>query len=565
MAIDRPPTATSQIWALAVGAAALHALLALLAWDPTPGTGGDNAVYWALARSLAEEGRYLDLYDPLRPPHTQFPPVWPAMLALAVRLGAEGWAASKAIVLGFSVAAVGLSVAWVAWRRGISMGLGVGFLLALMPGLLEFSHSELSDVPFWALTALALLGWDLASEAGGANARARVTGLAAVATLLAVFTRTAGLPLLVAGLLWLAGARRWRALLGLATVGGVLLAAWAARARASLAPSYLTQFRMVNPYQPELGTADAIDLAARVGTNLWRYGADLLPRMLFGQSGRWAVIATLALVGLAIAGWVRRVGTREIRVAEAFVPFYLTLLLVWPDVWADRRFVLPLLPPLLLYGGEAVRDALRQRLPARRADWVGMSLFGLALLAMAPGFLHTVGTARACARRVRAGDRFACLGPAGADFFRLATIARTVLPREAVVISRKPSLFWAESGLPGRLYPLSPEPDSLFRAAERIGARYLVADRLNQLTPRYMYPILRTRLNRFCLLPGMRFRQAIIFGILPEGSTRRAPSGAPDLTLRPCPPRYLARDAPAAEPAQLLPTIVVPAPRREEP
>src|SRR5689334_11998006 len=59
----------------------LNLLFALLTFMPQPHTGGDSANYLTLARSLLQRHSYTDLYDPIQPPHTKYPPVFPLMLA----------------------------------------------------------------------------------------------------------------------------------------------------------------------------------------------------------------------------------------------------------------------------------------------------------------------------------------------------------------------------------------------------------------------------------------------------------------------------------------------------
>lgn len=175
---------------MAVGLAALHLLLAGLAFDPTPHTGGDNAAYLALARSLVERGTYQELWDPAMRPHVQYPPAWPLILGAGRLLGVTSWVGMKVMVLLFSVLAVALSYLWARRVSTPGVALAVGLLLAGGPGVLAMAHRELSDVPFWAFTMLAL--W--------AFARARTADAGAV-------TPAGGSPGSGAGATW----RSWRA------------------------------------------------------------------------------------------------------------------------------------------------------------------------------------------------------------------------------------------------------------------------------------------------------------------------------------------------------------------
>src|SRR5690606_28766828 len=124
----------------------------------------------------------------------------------------------------------------------------------------DYSHWILADPLFVLLTMTAL--WLLERRAGAPGRRAGATGdrrlLAAgiAVALAAYFTRTAGLPLLIAILGWLALARRWRALWTAAGVFVLPALLWALRGGGSGGGpgDYAAEFWLVDPYQPGLGT-----------------------------------------------------------------------------------------------------------------------------------------------------------------------------------------------------------------------------------------------------------------------------------------------------------------------
>src|SRR5690606_21659819 len=206
---------------------AIHVLLALLTFAPQPHTGGDNAAYITLARSLIEHGTYSELWDPLAPPHTKYPPAFPSALAGALGAGLEPWVQLKLVVMTLSATAVAFSFLWLRARRRAALALGVGLILAIAPGVMQEGRWILSDVPFWAFTMMAL--W--AFERLGPRDWKRFA-IAAAATLIAYFTRSAGLPLVLAALAWLTWRRSWKQLGALAIVIGVPAVLWLLRTRA---------------------------------------------------------------------------------------------------------------------------------------------------------------------------------------------------------------------------------------------------------------------------------------------------------------------------------------------
>ena len=183
------------------------AVLVWVAFNPAPHSGGDNAAYLALAHALVEGDGYVDAYDPLRAPHSKYPPLFPLLLAGAALLGASTWVAFKLIVAGATVLATGFVFIWAERRLGPWPAFAVSVLVAAAAGVVYYSHWILSDPVFVLLTVAAL--WAL--ERGEARSwDPRWLALGVAAALGAYFTRSAGLPLLVAVLAWLTFRRRYR-------------------------------------------------------------------------------------------------------------------------------------------------------------------------------------------------------------------------------------------------------------------------------------------------------------------------------------------------------------------
>ncbi|MEX0891093.1 MAG: hypothetical protein WEB88_02905, partial [Gemmatimonadota bacterium] len=505
--------------ALALGFAAVHFALVWLTLQPAPHTGGDNAAYITLARSLLERGAYLSLWDPAAPLHTQYPPGFPLILAAALLLGVQPWVGLKLVIGLLSASAVALTFLWLRRRTRPGLALGVTTVVALAPGVLEQAHWVLSDVPFWALTMLAL--W--AFERLPPSHRGRLA-VAVVATLVAYFTRSAGLPLVLAAAGWLALRGRWRALGILAAVVGVPAFLWWLRARGAGGVDYVSQFWMVNPYEPHLGRMGVGDFIQRVVDNDRKYLTLHLPILLTLRTGTLLTMLAMATAVLAVFGWVARL--RRPAVAELFLPLYVGLLLVWPQVWSGERFLLPALPLLLAYAGEAFARAARAVRPDA-GRWAGGVAVALLVLLGLPGLNAAARAGMACTADWRAGDRWACLPLEWRDFLGLAEWARDGLPEDAVVLSRKPRLFHLVSGRPGQVYPFTPYANDLFAAVDQAGAGYVVLDRVDAMGDIYLTPAILERTTAFCILRSSGPEGAAILGVRrgvpPDGDLMEEP------------------------------------------
>jgi hypothetical protein len=510
---------------MAVILGALHLILSLLTFQPQPHTGGDNAAYLSLGQSLLEHGALLTLYDPVMPPHTQYPPVFPGILAVSMAAGLEPWAQLKIVLSIFSAVAVAFTWLWIDRRRRPALAIGVAGIVAFSPGVLEQGHWILSDVPFWTFTMIALWGF----ERIGPALRARYA-VGVIAAVLAYFTRSAGLPLALAIAAWLGLRRRWLHLAVFAGVLGPLALLWWLRARQYGGIDYVSQFWFVNPYAPDLGRIGVADLIDRIIENASKYTRIHLPILLTGTAGALPLVLSLGTIAAGIYGWAMRL--RRPGIAELFLPLYIGLLLIWPAVWSGERFLLPALPVILYFAGDGlVRMARRISKPS--GFLVGATATALALVLAMPVLAVGVAQSGRCMIEYRSGNRYACHSPAWRDFFLLAEWAQAELPVGSAALTRKPSLFWAISGHHSRNYPMSPEPDSLIAAARDANARYIVVDHLDGLSQLYLTPAILARPGAFCLVYQSSLDGTAVLGVrddaeaVPDAADPSAPASIP--------------------------------------
>jgi len=526
------PLRTPPGWLVAAGAALLNLALCWLAFDPGPYVGGDNGAYVSLARGLLERGAYVDYWDPAMAPHTQFPPVFPLILAAGIWLGLPVWTGVKLIGVAFSAAAAGLSALWLRRILPPLPALVAGGLVAALPGPLPISNQVLSDVPFWCFAMLGLWAYARAEEA---ERPVRWEVLGAATLILGFFTRTAGLPLVVAASLWMVLHRRWR---GLAILLGPLVplaAAWAMRNRmAGGASAYQREFWWVNPYDPAEGTIGPLGLLQRIWENVERYGGWHLPAMLIGDQPResiWPPVLATALVIAAVCGWAMRV--KRPSVAELFVPLYVGLLLIWPATWAGERFLLPLMPLLIGYAALCLLAlGARIRQPYLPAVVGAGILAGVAFI----GDRYHARIASGCRAEYLAGRMVPCLPPVWSELLEVGHLVRGRLPEGSVVIHRKPSLFYAVSGYRSRLYPKTTEPDSFFVMVRETGADFVVVDQISDMAP-YLHAVIAQRQNKFCIIREFSFQNAMFARILPDAPPPPRPLAPDEVRVcRPTPP-----------------------------
>ena len=487
-----PPAITLAMVALVYLAIALPAL------NPAPHNGGDNAGYLSLAHSLATGAGYVEAWDPALAPHTKYPPLYPALLATAMGFGAEAWITFKLLSLLLVTVSVTVCFAWVRDRHGVVMATGVSAVLAFSPAFLWSTNWILSDPLFLALTLACLWSFQRSQHVPWPSWWILA---GCVFAILSTFTRTAGLPLVLAVGMALGLARHWRALAGFVVAFVAPTVFWWLRSRAGGGAQYVSEFWMIDPYQPDLGQAGIGDLAVRVLENLQGYVLVHIPAGLSPWSGGALTALGLVLMATALAGWVGRMSVRW-TVVELFTPLYFGLILLWPAVWSGDRFALPLYPLVLFYAGEALLRGAR-RVDPRLPLAAGVIAVGVLLVPSLQSWGQSVSGALACRGVVRQAGPFACYAEGFRQFVTASRWLGENVPDGSAVFSRKPRIFYTLSGVRSRTYPLSSDPERFFREAREVGVSYVVLDRVDGLGEAYVGAVVRDRPWAFCGLVGV--------------------------------------------------------------
>ncbi len=238
---------------------------------------------------------------------------------------------------------------------------------------------------------------------------------------------------------------------GFALAFGVPAALWWARGRVLGGSEYVSEFWLIDPYQPHLGTVGPGGLLDRLTGNFVSYVTRIIPA---GVAGDGLPIIPPIGVGLGLVtlvGWFRVLRDR-VGAAELFFPLYFGLILLWPPAWSGDRFALPLLPLMFFYSGVALLWLFGSFPVGVRRVAVGVLVLALAIPAGLQLRLMAKG-AGDCRELTRTGNARECLSPAQGEYFALAEWSGENLPDGAVVTTRKPRIFFLMSGVKAQVHP----------------------------------------------------------------------------------------------------------------
>jgi len=364
-------------WLPALALLALSLPTLLFVWInrdvPHFGVLQDDGMYLIDGKALAEGTGYRILSLPAQPHDTRYPPLYPLYLSLAWRAAPLYPATLTAAVmlswLCFPVVLL-LGYWWcVGQRFSVPLTWLTLGLFALNPYVLFFVSNLGSEMMFMVF----LFGALLAAERSGWR-WALVAGVVAGA---AYLTRTSGIALLPAALVYYGSKKDARGALGF-TLGMLpAVAGWAVWSRLHAAPGHdvvtLCYTNYLGYYFTNVGPDNIGHVLARnTGALLEAMGSLVFPQMMEG----WLAKVILWPLALAmIVGCVRMVRQGYARLYALFGLASVAMLLVW-HYQPNQRFILPL-APLLLAGFCFAMVELAARVQQQNR---GLAVRGLAMV-----------------------------------------------------------------------------------------------------------------------------------------------------------------------------------------
>ena len=328
-----------------------------------------------------------------------------------------------------------------------------------------------------------------------------------IVTVLAVasyYIRTVGLTAIgvVVCTHWLDGRYRKGFILGV--IAAVLILPWFISSSA-----YFDQLSSINPYRTETDPGVNVgEMVDRVSTNLERYGRMFMPYSLvplkhFIETPGLLIDISAIVIDLLFLYFIVMTLRRSRK--EAPLAVYLTLfmivVLLWPAIWSDTRFVIPIIPLALYAIYWSARDLIsRLPLPDDVRAGAPYVIGGLVLLA---------GASRSAATQIdhppyNAGWR---------NYFESAEWIRDNTREDDLVVCRKPFLMNVISGRKTMGYPWI-GPKALVDSLDSAGADVVVSDGLFGTTRQYLNRSILSHPESFLRMHSMRESGLVVLEFL---------------------------------------------------
>ncbi len=463
--------------------------MSIYTFNEKPDLNGDNFYYYIYASSLASGQGYCDLSAPGAPPTSTWPPGY-ALMMTPLRLITDSVVAQKWLNEIFVLLSL-ILLYFTLMRTGLPMSLAFisAFAGAFIPRLLHFSTMMMSESAYLVTSVCViycLVRMSECEETWYAELKKPWLYLMIVALVLNYHVRTQGLALIGAVGLALLIRKRWGALL--TTVGGVLIGSlpWMIRNKVLglNGGRYIDQMMMANAFRPEEGTIGLGDFISRFFDNVrmllfnavpcsvtpfFNLNPDA-PHYSFGIYVIGAIMVGIMLFGCWHMGKLRWVMIGYFAASIALIASFSSP--------SGNRYLTGLLPllTLTLFIGLWKGLSLLVQLKWKEKSFPALIL-GLLILFAIPGLK---------AEHQQAQMKYPV---PYRQFFQAAKDLKKIAPKGAVVASRKPQMFWLYSGLPGRVYKFSLEPQEVIQHLIDNNVDYVILDALGySSTYRYLLP-----------------------------------------------------------------------------
>ncbi len=483
--------------------AALVAASALLTFDPKLYVNGDNVNYMNLAKAV----RGGELW-----PSAKYPPLFPWLLAIPQSLFGLALLPQKVLV---TLLYLGSGILLMRRARslfGTPWGEPIAWIAITLVPVLEFGHYVMSEVPYLFFSLLALEAGERTGEVG--KRAALIGALAAAATF---YTRSVGLSLWIglAAFLLMNPRTTWRVRSIFAAVSVALALPWLLHALLGPPNPYFKQLIRINPLYPEFGLLDAKGWAQRIGENAWIYLMGEIPTHLLPAIHRWTydppafryrflpwfigvLPLALALIGLFIS--IRR---RE--GVGFYLLLYLILDLLWPSLWSGIRFLIPILPLLVLCLFRAlfwICGLMGNRF--RRRPRLAAILIGLWILL-------AIKNQSTLARDVRSYPE------PWNSYFKAAEWVRRHTKPDDLIVERKAAMFSFATGRRTISFPREPDTKKMIAWMDREGVDYVVMTNIPyDDIKRFLIPAIVAEQLRFAPAYEVEEPYAAVLRLLPS-------------------------------------------------
>uniref|UniRef100_A0A7C4U7X2 Glycosyltransferase RgtA/B/C/D-like domain-containing protein n=1 Tax=candidate division WOR-3 bacterium TaxID=2052148 RepID=A0A7C4U7X2_UNCW3 len=476
----------------------IYVFFSIILFDPKQDTGGDNAIYLSLGKSIISLKGYRDIYKPDEPLHTQYPPGYPLLLSTLL-LFTKPQNPVPFKFLNTLFGALSLFLFYFLFKKKLKEYLlyGLLMLIAINPVYIEYSHKILSEIPyiFFSFLAIYLFEKFLKKES------LLLLIFLSILSTFPYYIRTAGITMIFAIFIALLINRKFKSSILYTIILFFLILPWILRGRMiGNTGGYKEQILSKNIYDLNAGRITFFDFITRILQNLKIYLFEITPRFFlpFLQDLRFNFL--FVLIGLLISiivliGLFKEFSRKNSLIIFYFILFF-SLCLIWPVFWSSDRFLLPLLPLIFYFFMKGI-EWINKRLSIKNEIPYYTGLFSLLFISNAIYLLPVSFKNLNMLSNYIKGDKYSGYTSDYIRFYQAAEFAKKYTSKDAKFLVRKPELFYLASERKSFCYPFTNDENKILEAIDK--ANYIVIDAFywTGTTRKYLIPVILKYKDRF--------------------------------------------------------------------
>jgi len=453
---------------------------------------GDNAYYFVLGKALSSGEGYVNIANINKSPNNHYPPGYPFILSLFMHL-------SDSIVFLKMMNGIFLLVSLFMFYylfNYFSKSPKIAFVsvifLALNSHLLLYGTMLMSELSFILFSFICLVLIQRTNFEHNLFKKPHLY-LILLSLVCSYYIRSTGLALFVGLIVFLIIKKYWKAAIFIFTGFIALAAPWIIRGQNLGGSSYIKPLVMINPYRAELGNANLADYLDRIFSNLsryitWEIPSGTLPFVYADYMGDVTFMDWV--IGLVILAFIIY-GLYKLGMKSLLIISYLAatfgILLLWPEVWAGVRFVLPVVPLLLFAFVIGLYHSIQYMFSRFKSK---LKFNALILLIFGLIFFFPIDELH-----IRAREDYP---RSWKNYFNTAAWFKKEGIKDVLVICRKPMLFHLKSGTFTTTFKYSNDEKEVLNDLKIRRAEYVVLDNLGyRQTYTYLLPAIENNLDLF--------------------------------------------------------------------
>lgn len=469
----------------------LNLILSLFLFDPKLETGGDNALYLILGKSIISGQGFRDIHKPNQPAHTAVPPGFPFLMGIGQLLFNNNFVAIKFIILLFSIGS--LIIVYYLLRHYLAQDYLLPLLVfTTIPLYLQYSFALLSEIPFLFVGLLSFYLLELALK------KESLTLLiaSAVVVVSSYYMRAAGIAFIFAFATYFLVKRKFKYLLIYLAIVSVLVLPWLIRNYLITKQNpYIDVLFVRNPYDLQSGKINISDFLNRVIANIKIYFFYVLPQIYFPAITNKVILTLLGtlLTIIVICGIVSPKGKTFLASIIGLVA-YVAMLIVRPEVWSGDRFLLPVVPFILVYIFLGLKwFETKLNLKNTLAIIVGLILILNNIIA----FIPQAKIATTNNLLYLKGEKYAGYSVDWIRWFETIEWIDKNIAKDKLIMSRKPEFVYLLSGCKSIGYPFTENREQVKQAISQCD--YVLLDNFywTGTTRRYLLPVIQSELDKY--------------------------------------------------------------------